>query len=157
MHTRMTAQMGDKPFVVFLIGMRINRFWRIDRWLPVGRAMGQMLKELKANPADGLLGVENAGFSSPSVMIQYWESVEKLHAYARAKDRSHHPAWVKFMKRTRGNNAVGVWHESYVVEPGNYEAVYVNFPRPFGLGNVGDLVPINGRLTTAAGRMASAG
>jgi hypothetical protein len=31
---RMTAQVeGD--FVVFLIGMRINRFWKVHKWLSV--------------------------------------------------------------------------------------------------------------------------
>ena len=29
----------DGELVVFLIGMRINRPWRLDLWLPVFRAM----------------------------------------------------------------------------------------------------------------------
>jgi hypothetical protein len=31
--------------VVFLIGMRINHFHKVGRWLPVFRAMGPMLRE----------------------------------------------------------------------------------------------------------------
>jgi hypothetical protein len=39
---RMTAQMeGD--FVVFLIGMRINSFSKVHKWLPVAMAMPRML------------------------------------------------------------------------------------------------------------------
>jgi hypothetical protein len=45
---------GD--FVVFLIGMRINKPWKVHRWLPVYRAMGRMLAELERRPEKGLLG-----------------------------------------------------------------------------------------------------
>ena len=33
----------DQPFVVFLIGMRINKWWRFDKWMPVAGAMTPML------------------------------------------------------------------------------------------------------------------
>jgi hypothetical protein len=36
---RHTAQI-EGPFVVFIIGMRINRLWAVHQWLPVARAMG---------------------------------------------------------------------------------------------------------------------
>ena len=42
---RMTA-LSDGPFVVFLIGMRINNLFAIHKWLPVFIAMPKMLKEL---------------------------------------------------------------------------------------------------------------
>ena len=35
---RMTAKM-DGPFVIFLIGMRINKFWKFGKWWPVASAM----------------------------------------------------------------------------------------------------------------------
>ena len=37
----------DGDFVVFLIGMRINKLWKIWQWLPVALAMPRMLKELE--------------------------------------------------------------------------------------------------------------
>ena len=43
---RMTAEI-DGDFVVFLIGMRINKPWKIHKWLPVVLAMNPMLKELE--------------------------------------------------------------------------------------------------------------
>ena len=52
---RMTAELeGD--FVVFLIGMRINRPWKLHKWLPVVLAMPRMLRELEARPESGFLG-----------------------------------------------------------------------------------------------------
>ena len=40
----------EGPFVVFLIGFRINRPLAFNKWIPVAQAMGPMLKELYANP-----------------------------------------------------------------------------------------------------------
>ncbi len=40
---------GD--FVVFLIGARVNRWWKIPQILQVGRAMGRMLDELDRHPS----------------------------------------------------------------------------------------------------------
>jgi hypothetical protein len=38
---RMTAEV-DGEFVVFLIGMRINRWWKVHKWLPVAAAIMAM-------------------------------------------------------------------------------------------------------------------
>ena len=35
----------------------------------------------------------------------------------------------------------GIWHESYLVRAGQYEAIYGDMP-PFGLGKAGRLVPV---------------
>ena len=51
---RMTARI-DGDFVVFLIGLRVNKPWKIHKWLPVFLAMPRMLKELAANPESGFL------------------------------------------------------------------------------------------------------
>jgi Domain of unknown function (DUF4188) len=60
---RMTAQVeGD--FLVFLIGMRINRVWKIHQWLPVAMAMPRMLRELQQDPTSGYLGAEYCGSES---------------------------------------------------------------------------------------------
>ncbi len=52
---RMTARMPE-PFCVFLIGMRINRPWKIHKWLPVFFAMPRMLAELRRRPDLGFRG-----------------------------------------------------------------------------------------------------
>jgi len=52
---RMTAEIeGD--FVVFLIGMRINKLWKVHKWLPVFTVMPKMIKEVKSNPELEMLG-----------------------------------------------------------------------------------------------------
>ena len=51
---RFTAEL-DKPVVLFLIGMRINRLRAVGKWLPVARAMPRMLEELERRPGSGLL------------------------------------------------------------------------------------------------------
>ena len=146
--TRMTAEL-DGDFVVFLIGMRINKLWKIHKWLPVLLAMPRMLRELEKQPASGFLGHT---FGS-KVIVQYWRSFEHLEAYARKADAQHWPAWVAFNKRvgdSRGD--VGIWHETYHVRAGEYETVYSGMP-PFGLGKAGKLVPASGRRESARGRM----
>ncbi|HMO08512.1 MAG TPA: DUF4188 domain-containing protein [Paracoccaceae bacterium] len=120
---------GD--FVVFLIGMRINKPWKLGQWLPVFLAMPKLVKELeRAGPDSGFLG--HTGLSL-RVMVQYWRSFDHLERYARSKDHQHWPAWVAFNRRIRGARGdVGIWHETYLVRAGEYESVYSGMPR-FGL------------------------
>lgn len=151
MSARMTARM-DRPFVVFLIGMRINKWWRPDLWLPVAASMPRMIAELGADPESGFLGCESGGLANPTMMVQYWRSTEDLMRYARSKDHAHYPAWADFRKRVARTDAVGVWHETFAVAPGSYECVYANMPA-FGLGKIGELVPAHGPLATARRRL----
>jgi hypothetical protein len=146
---RMTVKLeGD--FVVFLIGMRINKFWKIHKWLPVARAMPRMLKELRSKDSNetGFLG----GEFSTGTIVQYWKSFEHLEAYARDRDAMHYPAWKDFNTRIKSNGDVGIWHETYKVHAGEYECIYNNMP-PKGLGKVGELVPVSGRMESAGERI----
>jgi len=137
---------GD--FVVFLIGMRINRWWKFHKWLPVAMAMPAMLKELAANPDSGFLGAQ----SSLGLIVQYWKSFDHLEAYAKNREALHYPAWKAFNKKIRSNGDVGIWHETYQVRAGEYECIYNNMP-PFGLGKVGELVSISGHKEHARDRI----
>ena len=149
---RHTARI-DGDFVVFLIGMRINRLWQVHKWLPVSRAMPAMLAELRQRPDLGLLHAE-AFLGGRTVMtIQYWRSFDQLHAYAHAKDLTHLPAWAAFNRRARGNAAVGIFHETYLVAAGQYECIHVDMPRQ-GLLRAADPVPVTGRNDSARQRLA---
>ena len=74
---RYTAK-TDQPFVVFLIGMRINQWWRFDKWIPVVSAMTPMLTTLFTHPEKGFLHAEFFWNFSGPVLIQYWRSFEEL-------------------------------------------------------------------------------
>ncbi len=150
-HTgRMTVDV-DGDFVVFLIGMRINRWWKVHKWLPVALAMPKMIKELQANPDSGLLAVRQG----VSTMVQYWRSFEALESYARSHDHEHWPAWVAFNKNVRSSSGdVGIWHETYRVRAGEYEAIYGSMPRA-GLALAGRHVPIGAQRDSARDRFAA--
>jgi hypothetical protein len=143
----------DEPFVVFLVGMRVNRWWLVPIVWGVATAMGRMVRELASDPSSGLLGFESYG-GRTTLMLQYWRSEEDLFRYAHAKDREHLPAWRAWLRRW-SHGAVGIWHETYVVQSGSYECVYQHMP-PFGLGKVGPLVPAEGPLETASRRLGAA-
>lgn len=152
---RYTAQ-RDEPFVVFLIGMRINRIWALRRWMGVAKAMPPMLAELKRNPTLGLLHFEVFLNWRGVTLLQYWRSFEQLHAYAHARNAAHLPAWAEFNRRVGASGVVGVWHETYTVAPGQYECIYANMPR-FGLAAGAMHLRATGRLETARSRIASTG
>ena len=116
---RLTADV-EGEFVVFLIGMRINKPWKLHKWLPVALAMPRMLAELRKHPESGFLGAQQY----IGVIVQYWRSFEHLEAYARARDSKHYPAWTRFNKSVGSNGDVGIWHETYRVPAGSYETVY---------------------------------
>ena len=135
---RMTAEI-DGDFVVFIIGMRVNRIWKVHKWWPVAAAMPRMLRELRADPDSGFLGAIQ-GFPA---IVQYWRSFEHLERYARSHDRSHWPAWVDFNKRIRvASGDVGIWHETYLVRAGEFEAIYGAVPR-IGVAAAGRFVPVS--------------
>jgi Domain of unknown function (DUF4188) len=148
---RYAAQL-EGPFVIFLIGMRINKLFAFHKWLPVAQAMPPMLKELYAHKDLGFLHAELAMTWRGVATIQYWRSFEQLHAYAHAKEAKHLPAWAAFNRSVGSNGSVGVWHETYQVAENRYEAVYVNMPR-WGLATAGKHVQAVGRLKDAQGRM----
>jgi hypothetical protein len=141
--------------VVFLIGMRINRMWAVRRWLPVFTAMPRMLRELAKDKDSGLLShVLLTASPRTYYVVQYWESMEKLYAYAADQDSLHRPAWAAFNRRARkGGSHVGIWHETYAVPAGSYESIYFAMP-PFGLAAAHGTVPVTARGRTAADRLA---
>jgi hypothetical protein len=147
---KLTAHL-EGEFVVFLIGMRINQFWKVHKWWPVVRAMGRMLPELYRQPALGLLHHE-MWFGRALILVQYWRSMDQLMDYAKARDSQHLPAWQAFNKAIGTDGSVGIWHEIYQAGPGTHENIYVNMP-PFGMGKAGTLVPAKGGLQSARGRL----
>ncbi|WP_407944995.1 monooxygenase family protein [Paenibacillus albicereus] len=71
--------------------------------------------------------------------IQYWRTYEQLERYAR--HGQHLEAWQRFNRAVGTEGAVGVFHETYLVEPGRSESIYVNMPRVY-LAKAGSHEPV---------------
>jgi hypothetical protein len=150
---RWTAEIeGD--FVVFLIGARVNRplsVLRSMRDLGGRRGMKHMLDYyLSEHPEKGLLGYE-MGFPT---IVQYWRSFAHLEAFAKDRDDPHLDAWRNYWRRVGKDDRTGIWHETFLVRAGEYEALYGNMP-PKGLGKASELIPL-AESSSARSRIRSA-
>lgn len=140
-----------RGLVVFHIGMRINQPWRPDLWGPVAAAMPRMLRELTTDPQSGLLGWRLVADPRGPWTVQYWQSIEKLYAYASNPQAEHRPAWSAFNRRARAHpRAVGVWHETF--EVARAESIYVGMD-PTGFGRITPSVEVQPETDRAAQRL----
>lgn len=122
---QVVADLGDRDPVVFVIGMRVNRWRKVRSWWPAFVGMPRMLAELEAADV-GLLGAHTSWAGRVFVTVQYWRSPEELGAYARSTDFSHAAAWAAFNKRAAATGDVGIFHETYVVPRDRVESLYGN-------------------------------
>ena len=116
--------------------------------------MPRMLKELFKRPELGMLHAQTFVSGRTVMVVQYWRSFDHLHAYAHTKDLEHLPAWAAFNRKVGGNGSVGIFHESYLVQAGQFECVYANMP-VMGLAKAGEMVPATGRMQDARSRLKS--
>lgn len=143
----------QENITLFLIGMRINKWYKIHKWLPVFMAMPPMMKELNQNPHLGCLNTEMFFRSRMNIIIQYWDSQEKLHEYS--KKPKHLKAWKSFLQLVKNNDTVAFYHETYNVAKGQSENVYINMP-DFGLGKVYDVEAVGKKTQSANMRLKQA-
>src|SRR3954467_14604275 len=138
---------GD--FVVFLIGARLDKLHPIRSLRDLGgmKSMPYMLKYLTQHPDKGLLGYESHGLMN----VQYWRSFEHLERFAREESEPHRGVWRNYWRRVGRDPRSGIWHETFLVRDGEYEAVYGNMPS-YGLARASSLVPI-GADSSARGRV----
>ena len=149
---RYTAETSES-FVVFLIGMRVNHLLAVHKWLPTMMAMGPMLSALYRHPEKGFLGARAFVSWRQVIVVQYWRSFEDVERFARDQNDPHMPAWRRFNRAVGYKRpSVGIWHETYLIEPGHYEALYGNMPA-IGLASATKHVPITARRDTARQRV----
>ena len=129
----MTGEVEDT--VVFLLGIRVNRWRGVRHWVPLLLAVPGMLRELVAADDSGLLGYRLLLGPGPrqAMIVQYWRGAEDLHRFARAAAGPHRAAQRRLWWNYGSGGAVGVWHELVVPAEGAHHAVYGNMP-PTGLG-----------------------
>jgi hypothetical protein len=127
---RFTADIeGD--FVVFIIGARLNplRLIRGLRDLGGNKGMKHMLDYLSESPDKGLLGYEQLGIG------------DHLEAFAKDTEDPHLEVWRKYFKRVGKSGRTGIWHETFMVRAGEFEAIYTNMP-DFGLAKASTVVSV---------------
>jgi hypothetical protein len=148
---RVSAEVAEQV-VVFAIGMRINRPWKVWQWWPLIPAMSRMLKEQHADESIGLLSTRPMFGLRNIAVLQLWRSAKDLQAYAHDAGHAHLEEWKRFNARIGTSGDVGIWHETYVVPATNIESVFVNMPR-YGLGMAGELFPARGKRSSAGKRL----
>jgi len=127
---RWTAEI-DGDFVVFLIGATVHDPAAASEVSGLLMAMVDMLAELEEDPSKGLLGyASHAAYGAEGgVIVQYWRSFEALEDYARNPDAKHAPVWRAWNRlAAEDRSGAGIWHETFKVGDGNYEAIYQNMP-----------------------------
>lgn len=150
---RWTAQI-DGDFVVFLIGAELRDPEQAGHAGELLISMIDMLAELEQDPSKGLLGYQVFG-AIGGVIVQYWRSFEALEAYAKNPDAKHQPVWRAWNQLAEGESAsAGIWHETFQVSAGKYEAVYGNMPLT-GLQKAGTPLTVTEARESARQRMSA--
>jgi hypothetical protein len=107
-----------------------------------------MLKYLSERPEKGLLAYR---MGVPTI-VQYWRSFEHLEAFARDAEDPHLEIWRNYYRMALKTGEAGIWHETFLVRAGDYEAMYGNMPT-IGLAQAGELVKIGASKDRAAERL----
>ena len=148
---RWTAQL-DGGFVVFLLGAELRDPTASAEAGRLLAAMVEMLAELEAEPATGLLGYQVFG-AIGGVIVQYWRSFDALEAYAKNPSARHAPVWRAWNRLAADEVAgAGIWHETFLVPAGGYEAIYQNMTT-VGLQKAGTPVPLTAAHPSARQRL----
>jgi hypothetical protein len=136
------------PIVVFLVGIRINSWWKVRYWLPLILTMPTMLRELVTAPDGGLLGYRLLLGPGPrqAMLVQYWRGPEELRAFAGDPTGSHRSAQRQFWRHYAAcGGVVGVWHEILAVPERAHHSLYGNMP-PTGIGGLHGVRPVEWML-----------
>jgi len=142
----------EEEFLAFDIELQIQILLKFRKWYPAVQGMSKILTELLENKNYGLLNFEYWFAFRRQLFLMYWRSYEHMHDWVLNKTTSHIPGWKVLNQLMKDHpDIIGLWHESYVVHKYQYESFYHNV-LTVGLGRAGKLVPIQGRVSTAAAR-----
>src|SRR5579859_3426807 len=95
--------------------------------------MTGMLRSLYAHREKGFLRGTPILYWRDIGFVQYWRSFEDLERFATNRDDPHLKAWQEYMRSSGNKRAeLGIWHETYMIKPWKFEALYANMP-VFGL------------------------
>jgi len=149
---RWTAEL-DGDFVVFLIGAMVHDPVAAPEATRLLMAMAEMLDEVEADPSHGLLGYTRHGEPGHGLIVQYWRSFDDLERYARNPGARHAPVWRAWNRLAADERSgAGIWHETFKVAAGDYDAVYQNVP-VMGLQNAGRPLTVTEARDSARARL----
>ncbi|CEO58342.1 hypothetical protein PMG11_03073 [Penicillium brasilianum] len=151
-HTKWSPQIpypdgtfGHEPsrdqIVVFHLGARSNH--PLGLFAPGMKALGEhfeaMIDEMCADPQkSGLLGTsrwikQDDAAGNDTMTVFYLRDFESLHRFAYGEV---HMDGVRYWNRiVRDSPHIAIYHETYVVPRGHWEAIYIN-SKPTGLGDM---------------------
>jgi hypothetical protein len=149
---RITASLPDSVAELALLRLGLQAR-SLSAWRFVRRLRGEIVAEARRakTQGEGLLHSEwfRLGIGHSGV-LQYWRSFEALEAWAR---REPHALWWRAaVERMRMRRDLGVYHELYVVRPGDIESIFIDC-RPAGLAAFGVRGEPVGPSTTSRGRL----
>ena len=116
--------------------------------------MPRMMQELDQHPELGFIS-GHFWFGRTTIAVQYWKSFEALTRYAKQPDLAHLPAWAQFRRNIGNSGDVGIWHETYRVRAGEYEAIYSGMPLR-GLARAGQSAAVTAGQESARQRIGTA-
>lgn len=91
-------------------------------------------------------------FGRTTILVQYWRDFDSLDRFAKDRDLPHLEPWRRFNRAVRASGDVGIWHETFKIRAGEYEAVYGNMPI-FGLAAAARHLPTAQKANTAAAQI----
>ena len=148
---RCTVDLSAYPdLVVVYLGLRVNAWTGLRRLFRLGPG----IRASVAAAPDGLLLHEDLTYGLFPLhvgMRQYWRDFASLERFTRSEP--HRTWWREFLRDAGGT---GFWHESYA-RRGGMEAIYDNIPVRIGFARFAPVVPADGGLTTARGRLSHDG
>lgn len=149
----------EGEFCVFILGARSNTASKLDLgFKTVGDNFTKIIQELERLPAEcGYLGGDsyvttNLQRGSHFTSITYWRSYEHMIRYTHDRKLAHTSAMKAVIDTVYKSPNTGIWHETYIVKPGQHESIYLNCP-PVGLGAAAGLMPATGPHKTSRGRI----
>jgi hypothetical protein len=148
---RFTAEVSG-PFVVFAIGMRLNRLYAIHKWFKPAIDTFRMVRLLGRKPPKGYLGGQLVYYWRGIGMLQYWKTFGHLEEFAKDRSLPHADAWGNLLRQTQTDQTFGYWHETYQIEEGRYECIYGSMPK-FGLAQAASHVALTESRDSARGRL----
>lgn len=138
--SRTSGAFGSKPaaqpLVVFHLGVRFNH--PLGLLSPGGKEIGGHFKAMIKSVTErrdefGMLHITSwrdgeRRSNNALMIIAYFRDVEGLNRFAH--DKIHRDGWdwyVRFAKK-EGHSHIGIFHETFVTRPGDYETIYVDCP-----------------------------